>query len=332
MTKISLALAFCFFYFNCFSAEESFKIVVLGSGGGPLESNLSGYLIAPKDSTDFVCLDAGALLNGIGIAEKNKCFEEIQWDAESSFCKERQILRDHIKAYLISHAHLDHIMGLVIASTEDSPKPIFGINSVINFLRDYIFNGKIWPNFGSEGNFPQINQYAYQRLAFEKCIPIPHTKMKVETYLLSHPGGYESSAFLIESSGCYVVYFGDTAPDCLEPKKHMDKVWKRLAPLVLEKKLKGVFLECSYLDKPDNQLFGHLDAKHMIDELRHFALLVDPLNPESALKDLKVLVIHIKDPCLQRDFYKQQIAEELEKLNDLGIQFIFPSQGEKIEI
>lgn len=310
-------------------SEEDFKVIVLGCGGGAKESNISGYLLAPKESNEFVALDAGSLLSGIYLANQNQCFQEIKENPESVFEKELEIFRHHVKAYLISHAHLDHVAGLVINSTEDIPKPIFGIDSVIDFFRDHLFNGNIWPNFGSEGASFKINQYQYQRLQLEKKIAISDTNMFVEPFLLSHPGNYESTAFLIESSGSYVVYFGDTAPDVLEKKKHMDKVWQRVVPLVLEKKLKGVFLECSYLDKSKNQLFGHLDAKHMIEELEHFANLVDPIYPKKALQGLKVVVVHMKDSFLKNKSAKDEIAKELEKLNDFGIVFVFPSQGEK---
>jgi len=311
-------------------AEEDFKVVVLGSRGGPVESDVSGYLIAPKDSTNFVALDGGSLLHGIYLASQKGCFEEIEEDPKSPFHKEVEIFRHNIKAYLISHAHLDHVAGLIINSTEDIHKPIFAVDSVIDFLRDHLFNGKIWPNFGSEGNFPILNLYQYQRVQLEKSISIPGTAMKMEPFLLSHSRCYESSAFLIESSGAYVMYFGDTAPDTLEPEKLMEKAWKRLVPLVLENKLKGIFLECSYSDRPDHLLFGHLDAKNMIEELLHFATLVDPIHPEEALKGLKVLVTHMKDPLLKKGSYIEDIASELKKLNNLGVIFIFPSQGEKI--
>jgi 3',5'-cyclic-nucleotide phosphodiesterase len=310
--------------------EEAFKVVVLGSGGGPKESNISGYLVAPIDSTEFVAIDGGSLLGGIYLASQNGCFDEIEEDPESIFQKEVEIYRHNIKGYLISHAHLDHVAGLIINSTEDVSKPIYAIDSVIDFLRDHLFNGKIWPNFGSEGNAPILNLYPYQRLQPEKAIHISGTKMNMEPFLLSHSRCYESSAFLIESAGSYVMYFGDTAPDILESEKLMENAWRRMAPLVLDGRLKGIFLECSFRDRPDHLLFGHLDAKNMMQELRHFARLVNPLSPEEAIKGLKVLVTHMKDPLLKKGAFIEDIARELEMLNDLGVVFIFPCQGQKI--
>ncbi len=225
--------------------------------------------------------------------------------------------------------HLDHVAGLVINSTIDSSKPIFGIDSTINFLKDHLFNWKIWPNFGSEGLKP-LNLYRYQRMQLGKKVSIPNTQMTVEPFLLNHPGGYQSTAFLIESAGSYVLYFGDTSPDDLEPQKRMEIVWKRVAPLIRGKKLKCIFLECSYTDEQEKrELFGHLNAKYLVEELKKLALLVDPINP--SLKDLQIVVTHIKESFLKGVSSQKIIESELTQLNSLDIEFIFPKQGERLK-
>ncbi|MBS0650794.1 MAG: 3',5'-cyclic-nucleotide phosphodiesterase [Verrucomicrobia bacterium] len=194
------------FMFSLWS-QETFKVVVLGCHGGPKENNLSGYLIAPKDSNDYIALDAGTLLDGIFLAAQNNCFSDIKTDPNNELSLELDVLRNHVKAYLISHAHLDHVAGLVINSTADVKKPIFGIDTTINMIRDNLFNWQTWPNFGSEGKKPLINQYQYQRMKAAKQVPIPSTSMTAEPFYLNHPNGYLSTAFIIESSGSYVVYF-----------------------------------------------------------------------------------------------------------------------------
>lgn len=329
---LSIILNVCPLFLFCQEPSSAFKVVVLGSGGGPEESNLSGYLLAPKTSDQFIALDAGTLLSGVYIAYENGCFEDIPLKAESDWAPPYEIFRDHIKVYLISHAHLDHVAGLVINSPEDTSKPIFAMDSVIDFLRDDLFNRKIWPNFGSEGVVPILGQYQYHRVQIAKQVSLGETGMQMEAFLLSHPGCYESTAFLIESSGSYVAYFGDTSPDATEKVKHLESVWKRLAPLVQEGRLKGIFLECSYVDRKKEQLFGHLDAKYLMEELTHLASFVNASNPKQALKGLKVLVVHIKDPMIKGKSALAETARELEKLNDLGVEFLFPIQGQRIEL
>ena len=85
-------------------------------------------------------------------------------------------------------------------------------------------------------------------------------------------GPYASTAFLIESGGYYVLYFGDTGPDAVEESDGMNSVWQRVAPLVREGKLHGIFLEVSFPnDRPDHLLFGHLTPSWMMEELRALA-------------------------------------------------------------
>lgn len=330
-SKLIIIYAFILFTLSIY-ADDKFKVVVLGCSGGPKANNLSSYLLAPINADHFIALDAGTLLDGIVIANEKNSFNDIPINKKSKLSFEYEILQNHIKAYLISHAHLDHVAGLILNSPTDSKKPILGINSTINFIRDYLFNWKIWPNFGSEGVKPVLNQYQYNKLKPEQKVSIPKTKMSVESFLLSHPNGYFSTAFLIEHSDHFVVYFGDTAPDELENSKHIQRVWKKIAPLILQNKLHGIFLECSYSNQqPSSELFGHLDPKYMMQELNNLALLVDPANPKTALKNLKVFVTHIKESPLNGPTSKEIIQRELKKLNNLQIQFIFPKQGERFE-
>ncbi len=314
-------------------SQPAFKVVVLGAHGGPKDCNLSSYLLAPKESNDFIALDAGTLLEGIYIANSKNSFEEIKINPDSDLAFEIEILRNHIKAYLISHAHLDHVAGLVINSTADSKKPIFGVDSTIDFMRDNLFNWQIWPNFAGEGKKPWLNKYQYKRLKIGQQIPILDTEMRVEPFLLSHPNGYQSTAFLIEHRDSYVVYFGDTDSDALESKKHLEKVWKKIAPLISQNKFRGMFLESSYQNKrPTAELFGHLNPKYMMEELNNLARLVDPVNPQTALKNLKIIVTHIKESVFKGASSKEIIEEELNALNNLDVQFIFPEQGERLEL
>lgn len=330
--KFNLLIIFIFslVFYNYSIYTEGFKVIVLGNDGGPRENNISGYLIASKNSNNFVALDAGSLLNGIYHANKKNSFEDININCISTLGIEIEILQNHIKGYLISHAHLDHIAGLVLNSTADKKKSIFGIDSTINFMRDHIFNWQIWPNFGSEGKKPILNQYQYQRVKLKKRFPLPNTDLIVEAFLLNH-NCCPSTAFLIEASGDYILYFGDTAPDSLSAKKHMEAIWKRISPLIQQNKLLGIFLECSY-GQEETELYGHLNSKYMIEELTKLATLVDPKSPQTALKDLKVIVTHIKGSLFKGKTSVESIQKELETLNTLGLTFLFPKQGEKIEL
>jgi len=272
------------------------------------------------------------LLSGIFLAQEKNSFQSVANDSSSIYNFEGTFLRQHVKAYLISHPHLDHVGALVINSVVDTKKPILGTPFTINSIRDHLFNWKIWPNFGSEGKKPRLHQYQYQRLKFQQRTPIAQTKMTVEAFPLSHPDGYLSTAFLIECDGQYIVYFGDTSPDALEPKKWIRNVWKNITPLIREKKLNAIFLECSYSDRQKaNELYGHLDPMYMMQELQQLATMVNPTRPETALDGFKVIVTHIKNTLLKANPGREMIESELKRLNNLGIDFIFPEQGQRFE-
>lgn len=304
---------------------KSFQVIVMGCTGGPFECNLSGYLVSSLKGQEWVALDAGSLLTGINAAFEKNNLDPIEL-GNTGLVPAGELLLHHLKAFLISHCHLDHISGLVLNSQIDTPKSILGIDSTIDNFRDHIFNGRIWPNYGSEGVEPLLKKYQYVRLPLHIPVPIPNTAISVEAYLLSHPRGYPSTAFLLKDHEDYLLYFGDTSSDSLEVEKHLARIWKRIAPLIREGKVKGIFLECSYPHKDAYQAsFGHLDTKLMMAEMHHLADLAG-----TNLEGLKLIVTHRKDSLRLNENPKEAIAQELSEINDLGIQFIFPNQGDRI--
>src|SRR5471032_1199571 len=111
-----------------FSASaQSFRIVPLGVKGGIDESNLSAYMVAVEGSNDYICLDAGTLHYGIEKAIENKVFN----------IPAEQVLRRYIKGYLISHAHLDHVSGLIINSPDDTAKTIYAFADCLETIKTH---------------------------------------------------------------------------------------------------------------------------------------------------------------------------------------------------
>jgi len=61
-------------------------------------------------------------------------------------------IQEQIKAYLISHGHLDHISGFIINSPNDkSGKFIVGLNQTINTIQNHYFTSQTWADFGPTG-------------------------------------------------------------------------------------------------------------------------------------------------------------------------------------
>jgi 3',5'-cyclic-nucleotide phosphodiesterase len=305
-------------------AADGFDVVALGALGGIEDGNLSAYLVYPHDDNRAVTFDAGTLVNGLRVAEEKGVLDSLKVPADSKLSRAGYVLTDRIKGYLVSHAHLDHVAGLVIASPDDSKKPIYVLPSVGAALVETYFNWQAWPNFTDRGKPPQLKKYPIVELAPGSAVPLQDTKMTVTAFPLSH-GGVESTAFLVESDGDAILYFGDTGPDPVEKTTRMRDVWTAVADKAKQRKLKAILIEASYTsDRPDAQLFGHLTPKWIMQSLHE----LDTLAGGNALKDLPVVITHIKY-ALAREQPQAKMREELTAANDLGVRFLLPQQGSR---
>jgi cAMP phosphodiesterase len=295
--------------------KKAFQIIPLGVKGGIDEKNLSAYLVAPVKTTDFICLDAGTLYAGIEKAIEKKVFK----------VSSEKVLKKYIKGYLISHAHLDHVAGLIINSPADSSKTVYATNSCMKMMQKHYFNGQTWANFGDEGNGYLIKKYHFQTLNFQEETPITNTMMTVKAFSLSHVNPFESAAFLIKNKDTYTLYLGDTGSDTTEKSNKLSLLWTAIAPLIKSEQLKGIFIEVSFPnEQSDSLLYGHLTPNHLLKELHS----LQELTGKKALKGFKIVITHMKPPT--ENFVK--IKAQLKKQNDLGVEFIFPEQGKRFEL
>ncbi|TCD27490.1 3',5'-cyclic-nucleotide phosphodiesterase [Pedobacter psychrodurus] len=295
--------------------STAFTIIPLGVKGGDDESNLSSYMIATKGSEKYVCLDAGTINAGIQKAIVHKSLKGIS----------EEIQRKQIKGYLISHAHLDHIAGLIINSPADTSKNIYGLPSVLNILRDKYFTWDAWANFANEGEKPQLKKYTYSPLLEGNTYPVDGTEMKVRAFELSHGNPYKSTAFLVGHHDSYVLYLGDTGADEIEKSDKLANLWQTISPIIDAGQLKAIFLEVSFPnEQPDKQLFGHLTPKLFFSELSK----LESLTNEKAFKKVSFIVTHIKPPHQIAEKVKQQLISG----NSKGVKLIFPEQGKRLTI
>jgi 3',5'-cyclic-nucleotide phosphodiesterase len=305
-------------------AADGFDLVVLGGLGGIQDGNLSAWLIHPHGDDRAVTCDAGTLVNGLRVAEEKGAFAGITVPADSAQSRAGYVLTTTIRGYLISHAHLDHVAGLVIASPDDGNKPIYALPSVAADLVETYFNWRAWPNFTDRGKAPQLKKYAVEDLKPGVATPLKDTAMSVTAFPLSH-GGMESTAFLVESDGDGILCFGDTGPDAVEKGTRLGDLWTAVAERVRQKRLKAIVIEASYTsDRPDNLLFGHLTPRWVLEELRQ----LDKQAGGNALKGLPVVVSHIKY-SLTKEQPQKQMLRELEAGNDVGVRFVIPEQGSR---
>lgn len=306
--KPSLFLVFLLFCYLNGWAQNAFKVIPLGIKGGNDESNLSAYLVAPPSSNNYISLDAGTLNAGIQKAIDLGTLKGVAED----------FLRKNIKGYLISHAHLDHVAGLIINSPADTNKYIYAMPKVLGIMRDKYFSWDTWANFGNEGEMPQLKKYTYKPLVEGTEEQLTATEMTVQAYPLSHVNPTQSTAFLIGANNNYLLYLGDTGADEIEKTDQLMKLWRRVAPLISSGQLKAIFLEVSFPNsQPENQLFGYLTPKLFYKELGKLQQLTNP----DAFGKLSIIVTHIKPP------HYAEVKQELQKENKLQLNLIFPEQG-----
>jgi 3',5'-cyclic-nucleotide phosphodiesterase len=297
-----------------FAFSQSFKIVPLGVEGGIDESNLSAYMVAASGTSNYICLDAGTLHYGIEKAVHNKVFST----------PTEQVLKQYIKGYFISHAHLDHVAGLIINSPDDTAKTIYGLMSTLETLKTRYFTWESWANFTDQGETPLLKKYHYQALGPDSIYPIKNTGMTVKVFPLSH-SNLTSTAFLINSNENYLLYLGDTGPDEVEKSQNLHNLWQAIAPLVRSKELKAIMIETSFPDEqPDKTLFGHLTPHWLMKEMQDLA----ELTGADALKGFNVIITHEKPPQVNMDKIKAQLKAE----NTLKLHLIFPEQGKLIDL
>ncbi|EOG6955950.1 MBL fold metallo-hydrolase [Yersinia ruckeri] len=304
-----------------------FEVVALGVDGGVSDGNLTSYLIRGDNNPLYLALDAGSLLPGISKALDNGHFADVTDQMAAPFTRQGYILRQRINSYFISHAHLDHVAGLIIASPEDSKKTHYGTASTVETLRNYYFNWRVWPNFTDSGSGTRLGTYRLEAKRPAQSFTIGLTRLLGEIYPLSHDQS-PSSMLLISQNNESFAYFGDTGSDAVENSKNLDQIWRILGEKVKQQQLKGIIIEVSYPNNvADGKLYGHLTPKWLLTELKNLAKYSG--ESKQPLKDLPVVISHIK-PSLQQGVNSRQIiADELQQGNDLGVKFIFMDQGER---
>lgn len=325
MKKIASAIVVALLSFT--ASGKSFDLVTLGSKGGIQDGNLTAFLIKDSQEQHYVTLDAGTLVNGLIAANKKKAFKQINIAKDSELTNVGYILKNQIKGYLISHPHLDHISGLIIASPDDVKKPIYGLKQTNDSIAKTYFNWSAWPNFSDRGEGYKISQYNLIDMAESKWIDLKDTQLKAMALPLAH-SGMLSSAFLIQNKkGDIFAYFGDTGPDLIEKSENLQKIWNVLSPFVKQGKLKGMVIEVSYTnEREDSKLFGHLTPSWLMTELNK----LESLAGKNSIKNLPIIISHIKY-SLNKESPEAKIKSQLKKGNNLGVKFIFPKQGESFK-
>ena len=302
------------------AASGTFDIVPLGVEGGVVEGSTSAWFIARHGQEQGLACDAGTLVPGIRAAIAKGAFP--------AGTKASDVLHRRIGGYLITHPHLDHVAGLVMASPDDTPKPIFALPDVNAALAADYFNWSAWPNMGDRGRPPLLGRYRYQDLAAGAApVPVEKSGLTVTAFPLSHSGAL-STAFLIRAGDDALLCMGDTGPDAVEHSTRLASLWQAVAPLVRAGQLRAIIIETSYPDpRKDAELFGHLTPTWLKREL---AQLTDLAGGPAKMAGLPVVVGHIKPPIDGGRQISATIGRQLAEGGGPPVRYMIAEQGRKL--
>ncbi len=245
------------------------KIKVLGAFGSEgLGQRPSAFLV-----NDRILVDAGTVPGALPVDE--------QLDIEHA---------------LISHPHLDHVVGLAYlvdtfaGARARRPVVATSVEPVVNALRTHAFNNVMWPDFSTIPTtdapvlkFRTLAEEAEQRVADLWVTPVrvDHTVPTV--------------GFIMHDGEVGFIYSGDTGPT--------ERIWRTARGL---RGLRALIIECAFPNRLD---WLAAASCHLTPALLQREL--DKVSP-----DLPVWIYHIKP-----QFY-QETAEELARIDPARIQIL----------
>ncbi|KAI6043017.1 cyclic-AMP phosphodiesterase [Pisolithus marmoratus] len=346
-----------------------FDVVVVGSGGGVDETNLSGYLLKPCGASwddGIIALEAGSGHGALGhILKRNpSLFGEVTADDDPSkritpFTVYSNVQTIQVayclyadrRCFLITHAHLDHISSLVLSAGTmgGGRKYIYGSPQTLKDL-ETIFSGRIWPNLAGYDEDDPLFRLIYRTLHADGRYKSISRDVSVRSMTVSHGesdsgGAYESSCFFVKHIPTQheFIFFGDVEPDSTSVKPRNVNVWRAAAPKIPHN-LSAIFIECSYpAGRPTETLYGHLSADHLAQEMLNLATEIvlrqkrDTTSPEvlyGALAGLRVYLTHCKETFSSDRPINHVIRDQcrdLLKPHKLGVEILTADQGMKIE-
>jgi ribonuclease BN (tRNA processing enzyme) len=208
------------------------KIKVLGCSGATFPDHRPpGFLL-----DDRILFDAGSLANALDEEEQMK-----------------------IKHIFVTHAHLDHILGIpfladnVLNGRKGHGVNVFSIPSVIKTIKKNLLNSSVWPDFTV---IPDSRRAILNLVALKTTTSIRVDKYRITPYHVTH--SVPAVGYLVEDKrNRRFFYTGDTGPS--------ESTWKKIGLQHIHCLIIEVSLPNSMGDMAIKT--GHLTARLLREEL-----------------------------------------------------------------
>ena len=245
------------------------RIKVLGAFGSEgLGQRPSAFLV-----NDRTLVDAGSVGSALAVPEQVE-----------------------IERALLSHAHLDHVVGLAyltdtLAMTGASrPITAYSIAPVVDALRTHAFNDVIWPDFTV---IPSADRPFLSLQTLAEDVEARVGDLRVTPVVVDH--AVITTGFVIHDGDTGFVYTGDTGPT--------ERLWRLAREM---RGLKAIIVETAFPNRLDGlaRASGHLTPDMLRREI------------DKMPADVPVWVFHIKPQLFE------ETAEELAGIDPARIHIL----------
>lgn len=210
--------------------------------------------------------------------------DDIIIDAGNIMALGRNVLK--LQYVFLTHSHLDHIFELPFLIDNcfikrKKPLIIYGLKETLDSLKEYIFNWKIWPDFGEIDLISNINKaLIFREINFGDVIVFDD--ITIESIYSPHT--VPCSGYIIKKENSSILFTSDTYKNKI--------LWDRVNS---DKTIKKIIIDVSFPSSFDALA---KDSQHLTA-----ALLKEELE-QLERDDIIINVFHIKP-----SFYKQVVIE-----------------------